>query len=97
MSGNDQADNQSECSFINCGSEVPVKLEDNNMGVDKLAVVSDAQSDSKEMIIVQGAATMQAGITDGVGVPASPDVPIPPPGDWTQPSAPPPNLFVGAL
>ena len=97
MSGNEQADNQSECPFINCGSEVSVKPEDNNMDVDKLAVVSDAQSDSNAMIIVQGAATMQAGITDGVGVPASPDVPIPPPGDWTQPSAPPPNWFVGAL
>ena len=81
MPGNDQGDNQSECSFINCGSEVSVKLEDNNMDVDKLTVVSDAPSDSKEMIIVQAAAKLQVGIADGVGVPASPDVPIPPPGD----------------
>ena len=67
------------------------------MDVDKLTVVSDALSDSKDIIIVQVAATVQAGITDGVGVPASPDVPIPPPGDWTQSSAPAPSWFAGAL
>ena len=96
MAGKDDGDNKSESSFVCIGSDVSVKAEDHNMEVDKSGALADAQSDSKEVFSAQGAVEAHSGITDGVGVPASPEVAIPP-GDWSQPSAHLPAWFIAAF
>ena len=96
MAGKDDGDNKFEFSFLCIGSDVSVKAEDNDIEVDKSGAVADAQSDSTEVVFAQGAVEAPSGITDGVGVPASSEVAIPP-GDWSQPSGHPPAWFIAAM